>query len=96
MARFEEAKIECEVDADPVDVRFDWHFNNSAAERLDIFSFEAEGQRSVATYVPKLEVDYGVLYCTATNAIGRMPEPCVFFVIPAGNLLKCGFLISQT
>lgn len=85
VAKFEEAKIECEVDADPADVKFEWEFNNTAAEKLDIFSFTSEGQRSVATYTPKVEMDYGVLYCWAINSVGKMTEPCVFFVIQAGT-----------
>ena len=30
-------------------------------------------------------MDYGTLMCWASNSIGRMEEPCVFHVIPAGK-----------
>ena len=30
-------------------------------------------------------MDYGSLMCWATNAIGRMDEPCIFHLIPAGK-----------
>ena len=30
-------------------------------------------------------MDYGSLMCWATNAIGRMDEPCIFHLIPAGR-----------
>ncbi len=30
-------------------------------------------------------MDYGSLMCWATNAIGRMEEPCIYHLIPAGR-----------
>ena len=30
-------------------------------------------------------MDYGSLMCWATNSIGRMDEPCIFHLIPAGR-----------
>lgn len=84
LAKHEEAKIECEVDADPNEVVFHWAFNNSADENLDVVSFVSEGKKSVATYTPRVDLDYGRLYCWAQNSAGRQREPCVFFVIEAG------------
>ena len=31
------------------------------------------------------EMDYGSLMCWASNAIGRMSDPCIFHLIPAGR-----------
>ena len=88
VAKHEEAKIECEVDADPNEVIFHWTFNNSADENVDVVSFVSEGKRSVATYTPRVDLDYGRLYCWAQNSAGRQREPCVFFVIQAGTVTK--------
>ena len=30
-------------------------------------------------------MDYGSLMCWASNAIGRMSDPCIFHLIPAGR-----------
>lgn len=93
VAKHEEAKIECEVDADPADVVFHWGFNNTSDETLDVVSFVSEGRKSIGTYTPRVELDYGVLYCWARNSVGKQREPCVFFVIQAGNELNYLFMV---
>ncbi|XP_054168583.1 synaptogenesis protein syg-2-like [Oppia nitens] len=84
VAKQEEARVECEVDADPSDVEFHWAFNNSANDNPDMISFVSEGKKSYATYIPRVDLDYGRLYCWAQNSAGKQREPCVFFVIEAG------------
>lgn len=42
--------------------------------------------RSVATYQPKTELDYGTLLCWAKNEFGVQFRPCVFHIVPAGKL----------
>ena len=39
----------------------------------------------VCCYHFQTEMDYGSLMCWATNSIGRMDEPCIFHLIPAGR-----------
>jgi len=84
VAKHESAKIECEVDADPSDVVFHWGFNNTNDHNLDVVSFVSEGKKSVATYTPRVDLDYGVLYCWGRNSVGKQKDPCVFFIIQAG------------
>ena len=37
-------------------------------------------------YTPKNERDFGTLACWAKNSIGKQTEPCLFQVVPAGEL----------
>lgn len=39
-------------------------------------------------YTPKNEREYGTLACWAKNSIGKQTEPCLFQVVPAGNLFS--------
>lgn len=83
-ARQESVKIECTVDADPPEVNFRWAFNSST-EHLELVNHVTAGTTtSIATYVPRSEMDYGTLFCWARNSVGSQVEPCVFSVIPAG------------
>lgn len=41
--------------------------------------------RSVASYTPTTELDYGTLLCWGQNAHGAQIEPCVFHIVPAGE-----------
>ncbi|CAG2121489.1 unnamed protein product, partial [Medioppia subpectinata] len=43
-----------------------------------------DGKKSVATYTPREDIDYGRIYCWAESSAGKQREPCVFFVIQAG------------
>ncbi|UYV62962.1 hypothetical protein LAZ67_2002634 [Cordylochernes scorpioides] len=83
VARHEPVQVSCEVESDPVEVDFQWRFNNSA-ESLDTVIFNSRLNRSVATYIPRNEYDYGSLLCWGRNSVGLQKEPCVFAVIPAG------------
>ncbi|KAG8223242.1 hypothetical protein J437_LFUL003594 [Ladona fulva] len=86
VARQEAAKILCELEANPKDVSFVWKFNNTS-EAVDIQQshFVSDRARSVATYTPMTELDYGTLLCWGRNELGHQRHPCVFHVIPAGR-----------
>ncbi|CAD7091434.1 unnamed protein product [Hermetia illucens] len=86
VAKQEDAKIKCTVDANPPDVEFKWTFNNSA-ESIDVATnhISRSGTSSTVTYTPITELDYGTLLCVATNKIGRQRIPCVFHIIAAGR-----------
>ena len=87
VAKHETAKIECQVDADPSDVIFSWRFNNTNSQNVDIISFASQGMKSLASYIPKVDMDYGMLLCWAQNRVGKQQEPCTFFIIEAGITL---------
>lgn len=39
--------------------------------------------KSVLTYTPVSDVDYGTLYCRASNLAGQQVLPCVYTLLPA-------------
>ncbi|XP_034662612.1 hemicentin-1 isoform X1 [Drosophila subobscura] len=86
IAKHEDAKITCVVDANPHEVEFSWTFNNSA-ESIDVAKNHIiqSGTSSIVTYTPITELDYGTLLCVATNKIGKQRVPCVFHIIAAGR-----------
>ncbi|XP_065355312.1 nephrin [Calliphora vicina] len=86
VAKQEDAKIKCSVDANPPDVDFSWTFNNSA-ESIDVATNHISrlGTSSTVTYTPITELDYGTLLCMATNKIGKQRIPCIFHIIAAGR-----------
>lgn len=49
--------------------------------------FTSRGSTSVLQYLPKSELDFGVVACWASNAVGNQREPCLFHVVPAGTLI---------
>ncbi|CAK1578768.1 unnamed protein product [Parnassius mnemosyne] len=78
--------IECEVDGFPPPDTFQWTFNNSAGSikiDSDRFSIDASAGKSVLTYLPVSEIDYGTVYCRATNLAGQQISPCVYTLLPA-------------
>ncbi|GFU00828.1 nephrin [Nephila pilipes] len=96
-ARHEAVNVLCEVEADPRQVNFHWEFNSSS-DNLQVLRFVPEGLRSVATYIPRTEQDYGTLLCFAENSVGRQKEPCVYIVVPAGppDPVQNCFVTNQT
>ncbi|XP_065344977.1 contactin-6-like isoform X1 [Cloeon dipterum] len=86
VARQESAKITCNLDANPTDIQFIWKFNNTS-ETLDIpmAHMSVDRAKSVATYTPMNELDYGTLLCWGRNELGLQKHPCVFHIIPAGK-----------
>ncbi|XP_037079503.1 nephrin-like [Pollicipes pollicipes] len=85
VAKREQARVVCAVEANPAHSRFRWTFNNtSETTPLDGALFNSSDERSVLGYRPRSEMDYGTLFCWASNEIGRMASPCVFHIIAAG------------
>lgn len=86
VARQEEARISCEVEANPSNVKFSWKFNNSA-ESVNIAEkkFSVDRTRSTVSYSPASDWEFGSLLCWARNDLGKQKEPCVFSVMPAGE-----------
>lgn len=41
--------------------------------------------RSIASYTPMTELDYGTLLCWGSNDQGTQLEPCVYHIVPAGK-----------
>ncbi|KAG1681685.1 hypothetical protein GQR58_011752 [Nymphon striatum] len=80
---YEEAKVLCKVDSDPVDVSFSWSFNNSR-DTFDIINFSKAGTQSIGKYTASDDREYGSLLCKATNEIGTQNVPCVFNIKYAG------------
>lgn len=85
----ESVKVRCEVDADPNEVDFVWEFNNSG-ENFEVAPAKFDGNNgtmSELVYTPESERDYGALTCWGRNAIGKQEAPCIYQVIPAGDVL---------
>ncbi|XP_028164634.1 hemicentin-1-like, partial [Ostrinia furnacalis] len=81
----EAAKVTCEVDAFPPPKNFQWTLNNSmGTTELDASKFTVDSAgRSILTYTPTVETDYGSLSCRATNLAGQQIEPCRYNLLPA-------------
>ncbi|XP_066594361.1 neural cell adhesion molecule 2-like isoform X5 [Prorops nasuta] len=86
VARQEMAQIPCELEANPADLSFNWRFNNTM-EMIDITQehVKSDRTRSIASYMPVTELDYGTLLCWASNEQGTQLEPCVYHIVPAGR-----------
>ncbi|XP_022257833.1 hemicentin-2-like [Limulus polyphemus] len=79
----ETVRVLCEVDADPEEVTFRWMFNNSRGKR-EVLSFKDDFTRSVASFIPQSQEDYGTLVCWGSNRVGVQKEPCFYNVIAVG------------
>ncbi|XP_071525087.1 uncharacterized protein [Panulirus ornatus] len=86
VGRYEDAEVNCSVEANPALDSFQWMFNNTA-DTIDVPQgrFTSSGGHSVITYTPMTSLDYGTLLCWASNEIGSQREPCVFHIVPAGK-----------
>ncbi|XP_043226063.1 hemicentin-1-like [Amphibalanus amphitrite] len=86
VSKRETAYVQCSVTANPsAGVSFHWTFNNTSEWReLDSRLVNSSQTRSTLRYRPRTEMDYGTVFCWATNDIGRMARPCVFHIIAAG------------
>lgn len=79
------SQIVCPVDAHPKASRFTWSFNNSLeSHMINASQFDSNSTHSILSYEPKKDDDFGLIFCSASNALGQMEEPCVFKIIPAG------------
>ncbi|XP_069182562.1 uncharacterized protein [Procambarus clarkii] len=86
VAKHENARISCNVLANPPVVLFRWAFNNTAeAVSVPEDRYVVKGTESVVNYTPVTELDYGTLLCWATNNIGQQANPCVFQIVAAGK-----------
>lgn len=82
----EEARVVCHVDANPPPTDFYWQFNTTTeVNDLPDENVLIDNSISIATYIPKSEMDYGTLMCWGRNELGRQRRPCLFHVIPAGK-----------
>lgn len=84
--KHETISLVCEVEANPTNVTFHWTFNSSG-DLSDIPStnYTNEGTTSRFNYTPLTDMDYGVLGCWASNAVGHSKQPCLYQVIAAGS-----------
>lgn len=94
MALRETVQVECQVNANPSDVMFEWILNStvSGSQRKSPVVYnsksdsENEGVHSnIAKFVAINEEDFGYLYCLATNSVGTQNKPCVFEITKAGK-----------
>jgi hypothetical protein len=75
------------VEAYPASVSFRWFFNSSEYEEWkNEGDYSQSGLKSQLEFLPKTSKDYGTLFCLGENAIGRQEEPCVFQIVPTGNI----------
>ncbi|XP_015588753.1 synaptogenesis protein syg-2 isoform X3 [Cephus cinctus] len=88
VARHEDARIICQVEAYPPPDSFRWAFNNTE-EMVDVpqarYKSSTRHTQSVLTYRPVTEMDYGTVLCWASNTAGQQKNACVFHIIPAGK-----------
>ncbi|XP_042872413.1 nephrin-like [Penaeus japonicus] len=79
--------VTCTVKASPNVAKYLWVFNNSVtSERIpgdQVFKTPDGG--SVVRFIARAHQDYGTLQCWAQNSVGRMTQPCLFHVVPAGR-----------
>ncbi|KAG8224625.1 hypothetical protein J437_LFUL005793 [Ladona fulva] len=95
VARREDARVICEVEAYPAPDSFRWSFNNTA-ENFDVAQAHIQNgpYLSTLTYTPKNEMDYGTVMCWASNTAGQQREPCVFHIIAAERCYKAAHCIE--
>ncbi|XP_028522320.2 synaptogenesis protein syg-2 isoform X3 [Apis cerana] len=101
VARHEDARISCNVEAYPPPDSFRWTFNNTE-EMVDVseskYKNSTRRSQSILVYRPMTEMDYGTVSCWASNTAGQQNNACVFHIIPAGkpeSLYNCT-LSNQT
>ncbi|XP_064455772.1 hemicentin-2-like isoform X2 [Ornithodoros turicata] len=82
-AAHEMLQVTCEVDSHPEDVTFQWSFRGPERSH-DVQTFITEGTRSIASYVPRENSDYGILLCWAANKVGQQKTPCEYSITPVG------------
>ncbi|XP_048509194.1 synaptogenesis protein syg-2 isoform X2 [Athalia rosae] len=88
VARHEEARVVCRVEAYPAPDSFRWAFNNTE-EMVDVpqarYKNSTRRTQSTLTYRPVTEMDYGMVLCWASNTAGQQRNACMFHIIPAGK-----------
>ncbi|XP_043593637.1 synaptogenesis protein syg-2-like isoform X6 [Bombus pyrosoma] len=101
VARHEDARVTCSVEAYPSPDSFRWTFNNTE-EMVDVpqarYKNSTRHSQSILIYRPITEMDYGTVFCWASNTAGQQKNACIFHIIPAGkpeSLYNCT-LSNQT
>ncbi|XP_050581474.1 synaptogenesis protein syg-2-like isoform X9 [Bombus affinis] len=101
VARYEDARVTCSVEAYPSPDSFRWTFNNTE-EMVDVpqarYKNSTRHSQSILIYRPITEMDYGTVFCWASNTAGQQKNACIFHIIPAGkpeSLYNCT-LSNQT
>ncbi|CAN8014761.1 unnamed protein product, partial [Ixodes persulcatus] len=94
VSKQESVSVRCDLDADPSEASFHWVFNSSlTGKRTDVVQgVSSSGSRSVVSYLPKTDDDYGTLLCWGTNSVGIQRDPCAFAIVPAGlpdSVINC-------
>ncbi|XP_031843590.1 neural cell adhesion molecule 2 isoform X1 [Nomia melanderi] len=88
VTRLEDARVICRVEAYPPPSSFRWTFNNTE-EMVDVpqarYKNSTQHMQSVLIYRPVTEMDYGTVFCWASNTAGQQKNACVFHIIPAGK-----------
>ncbi|XP_076667647.1 nephrin isoform X2 [Andrena cerasifolii] len=88
VTRYEDARVICRVEAYPPPDSFRWTFNNTE-EMVDVpqarYKNSTRQTESVLIYRPVTEMDYGTVFCWASNTAGQQKNACVFHIIPAGK-----------
>ncbi|XP_076653343.1 nephrin isoform X1 [Halictus rubicundus] len=88
VTKMEDAKIVCKVDAYPPPLSFRWTFNNTE-ELTEVspsrYQNSTSHMENLLSYRPMSEMDYGMVYCSASNTAGQQKNACVFHIIPAGK-----------
>nr|XP_053641244.1 protein turtle-like [Cherax quadricarinatus]XP_053641245.1 protein turtle-like [Cherax quadricarinatus] len=82
--RGDQVNLTCDVEANPEPHAFRWAFNTSTEMKyLPKEDIHFQSGRSVVTYTPRTQQDFGTLLCWAVNEIGSQLRPCVFLIVPA-------------
>ncbi|KPM09406.1 Immunoglobulin I-set domain containing protein 8, partial [Sarcoptes scabiei] len=66
-------QIQCNVDAKPPLINFEWLFNGHIINK---FQFTQRGMQSILKFSPKIRFDSGEIICQARNLVGEMSQPC--------------------
>lgn len=90
VARHEDVRVICSVEAYPPPDSFRWTFNNTE-ESVDVpqarYRNSTRHSQSILIYRPITEMDYGTVSCLASNTAGKQKSACIFHIIPAGTFI---------
>ncbi|CAG2105035.1 unnamed protein product, partial [Medioppia subpectinata] len=78
----ESVDLECNVDANPPQVSFQWKFEGIT----DLANFNKINETSsILTYAPQSGQEYGTVECMAKNTIGIQQKSCKYHIIQADS-----------
>jgi hypothetical protein len=83
---YETLVVQCHVEAIPEVVRFSWTYNTSKGV-FRVQGAKMQNIEGVSTlhFTPSTD-DLESLSCWATNDVGKQEAPCLFFIVPAGEI----------